>query len=258
MNRFILFMCFWSSIATAAPLHVLIDPGHGGKDHGAVRGTVREADIALQVSHRLAELLKKNDNFRVNLTRDRDTTVSLNHRSEMAEQLNAGVLISIHVNSNEETHLSGPEFYFQSVLPADEYAQFLANRENRVEENDTVENKTETMAERLSIREDIENILRDLQHNYRIKLSGELVKALHYRWYGPSHSHLHTVKQAPFYVLTQSTAPSVLIELGYISNPQEAQMLAKASFQQQAAEHIYNALTSFKETLDKSRARRLN
>lgn len=230
----------------------MIDPGHGGKDSGAVRGNLREADICLKVSEQLAELLRSDPGFKVILTRDTDVSLPLNKRTEIAAREKADVILSLHANVSDDTEVAGPEFYFQNLLPADEYEQFLANRENEMKSQAQMSGTEEKPSRSwLSARADVQSILNDLHHNYVNKLSAHLAKILHRNWSHQQKRHTKQVRQAPFYLVSNVAAPSALIEMGYLSHPKEGPALANPTYQKEIARDIYRSLLEFKQILDK-------
>ncbi len=241
--------------ASAAPLHVLLDPGHGGSDSGAVRGVLKESVIALKVSMLLAEILKKDDRFLVTLTRETDHKLSLDQRTQIAKDVKADVLLSVHLNTNSDTRAHGEEFYFQNQLPADEDLLYLASRENDEDENQAL-NSTE----KLSSENDVRVILEDLGRNHRIRSSGDLSKVLFENWAQTLGKKIasRSIRQAPFRVVSQVNIPSVLVELGFLSNPIEGPKLADANYQRALAKSLYEGLVKFKETSDKDPERALH
>lgn len=251
--------CLFSAVsavsAGAAPLHVLVDPGHGGSDSGAVRGSLREATIALKVSQLLQQMLKKDDRFQVTMTRETDRKVDLDRRVQIAKDVKADVLLSIHLNTSGDARAHGEEFYFQNMLPVDEDLLYLANREN----DDEGDAKTQG-PEKLSSENDVRVILEDLGRHHRIKSSGDLSKTLFENWAAKNMSRVgsHSIRQAPFRVVSGANIPSVLVELGFLSNPVEGPKLAESSYQNSLAKSLYEGLIKFKETMDKDPERALS
>jgi N-acetylmuramoyl-L-alanine amidase len=238
--------------AAATALHVLVDPGHGGIDTGAVRGSLRESEIALKVSILLAEILREDPRFKVSMTRTTDESVALNDRTRMAREMKADVFLSIHVNSSQDARARGKEFYFQNQLPADEEAMFLASRENKdPEANESATNQRKP--DSLSSNADLRLILEDLNRNYRIHSSSELSRILLESWAsnGQAQRPSRAIRQAPFRVVSDIHIPSVLVELGFLTNPQEGPRLAAPDYQKSLAKSLYQGLIRYKETMDK-------
>lgn len=237
------------------PLRVTIDPGHGGSDTGASRGHLKESEIALKVSLKLAELLKQDPRFNVSLTRSDDHKVTLSRRVKIAEDAKSDLFISVHLNSSTESRAHGTEIYFQNQLPADEEAMYLVSREH--EDDETMAPTADTAAaknEPLSTKTDLKRILEDLHRNHRIATSSEIGKTLLDTLIAKGAGQKlgsRAIRQAPFHVVSYTTVPSVLVELGFITNPQEGPRLAQADYQNELARTLYEGLAKFKETVDK-------
>ncbi len=248
------FMIAFTFTLHASPLHILVDPGHGGSDSGAVRGSLKESVIALKVAKNLAEFLRKDDRFEVTLTRETDRKIPLDQRTQIAKDVKADVLLSIHLNTNNDPRVHGQEFYFQNQLPADEDMLFLASRENDEEDDIHAAN------EKLSSENDVRVILEDLGRNHRIKSSGDLSKVLFENWAVANGKKVasRSIRQAPFRVVSQVAIPSVLCELGFLSNPAEAAKLNESAYQASLAKSLYDGLVKFKETSDKDPERALH
>lgn len=242
----ILFSCLLTH-ALAAPMTVIVDPGHGGVDDGAVRDHHKEADITLNVAKKVFELLRKDRSFKPVLTRDSDRGVSLNERARLSREHKADVFISIHVNSSPDTKAHGAEFYFQNQLPPDEESMLLAHRENS--EDGGSGRVPYAFLEKNSYPDDISAIVGDLLDGDRVLRSSQLSKSLKLKWRGSRKSKTNSIRQAPFYVLSQMTVPSSLIELGFITNPADLAELNEESSKQRMAEDIYRGLKAYKESL---------
>lgn len=239
-------------------LHVVVDPGHGGKDHGATKGQIHESRIVLAVSKELASLLEADSRFEVTLTRSSDRFLSLKQRTQIASQSGADLLVSIHVNSSPDSRAHGAEFYFQNQLPADEESLFLASRENELEEHPPEEHSHHHLLPPIPFKAEVKTILLDLLRNQRILDSSVLTKSLRENWKGIQRSRRHSIRQAPFYVVSQSSVPSVLIELGFLTHPDEGRKLTQKSYQHLLARSIYEGLIRYKELMDKQPKSPLN
>src|SRR5689334_16355568 len=119
-----------SGSASAYGLHVIVDPGHGGVDHGTTHKDARESEITLDVAKRLVKKLQATHKFKATLTRSDDHLIGLVTRVKIAEKAKGDVFLSIHVNSSPEAKARGAEFYFQNQLTADDEAMYLAHKEN--------------------------------------------------------------------------------------------------------------------------------
>lgn len=255
LKKIILF-CFLGSFlapfAFSTPLHVVIDPGHGGRDRGATQGSLNESNLTLEMAKRLAEVLDRDPRFQVTLTRNRDITLSLPERAEIARRVKADLFLSLHVNSSQDSRAQGAEFYFQNQLPPDEESMYMAARENQSEvfkepDDDVVQEILGSDSE----NSDLAAILQDLMKNYRIHRSGQLSKTLKEHWQGHKRSKANSIRQAPFYVVSNTHVPSVLVEVGFLTHPREAQRLTSASYQKKVVQSLYQGLIKYKESIDK-------
>lgn len=249
-----------SCLAARERFHVMVDPGHGGTDTGAARGDLKEKEIALKVSTFLADLLRSDPRFTASLTRTSDKKVTLSRRTKMAEDAKADLFVSVHVNSSTDAKVRGTEIYFQNQLPADEEALYLVSREHE-SDGESEDAATPGKSEPISVRTDLKRILEDLHRNHRIQTSSELSKTLFetlsVKGTGRGSGH-RTIRQAPFQVVANIGVPSVLVELGFISHPQEGRRLAQEEYQRELAQALFEGLVKFKETMDNKAARPLN
>ncbi len=231
----------WSPFAGAKPLHVILDPGHGGSDNGATFEGLRESEIVLKVSKVLAGLLKKDGRFKVTLTRQTNETVSLTERTNLAREAKGDVFLSVHVNSAINEKPKGAELYFQNQMPPDEESRFLASREN----------KGATTTNEAKAKSDAVGIVDDLERSFHTHQSYSLVRAIRATWSKTGANPV--IRQGPFHVLYEVAMPSALVELGYLSHPEEAKWLAKPDTHRALATILYEGLLQFKERLDKKR-----
>jgi N-acetylmuramoyl-L-alanine amidase len=230
-----------------AALKVVVDPGHGGVDGGATRGAIREADIALNVGRILQKkLLVKN--FEVAMTRSKDQNITLEQRVQAAEDVKGDLLVSLHVNSSPSRVAKGFEIYFQNQLPPDEEMLFLAANEEQV-----IRAAAETGVELdPSKKNEVKSIIEDLNRHHRMLVSHKLSLSLNHVLSGLSLGHRTEpvfIKQAPFFVITKSKLPSVLVELGFLTNTLNASKLADPIFQAEIAEKITQGLTQYRDEL---------
>ncbi|WP_374074248.1 N-acetylmuramoyl-L-alanine amidase [Bdellovibrio bacteriovorus] len=245
----------WSTQASA--LHIMLDPGHGGVDTGAVHGAAKEADLVLKVAQRLKKLLEKDTQFQVTLTRAQDRNISLPARVKMAETAKADLFVSLHANAASDQRAKGVEFFFQNNLPPDEESLFLASQENQMILNNK-EIHDISGGDELSKKGDIAAILEDLHRQNRMVSSLRLTQTLTHVWNNDENASQATIKQAPFYVISKTSMPSVLIEIGFLTNPREAKKLLTTDYQNDLAQKIYSALLSYKEKIDNHTAKTLN
>lgn len=236
----------------ALALHIMLDPGHGGVDTGAVHGSAREAELVLKVAQKLQTLLEKDTNFKVSITRTLDKNISLQGRVKMAEEAKADLFVSLHANAASDQRAKGVEFFFQNNLPPDEDSLYLANQENQMlaQHRDS--------SDELSKKGDVNAIVEDLQRQNRLQSSLRLTQTLTRVWGQDSGAAQATIKQAPFYVISKTSMPSVLIEIGFLTNPREAKQLLSNDYQSNLAQKIYTALLSYKEKMDNHTAKTLD
>lgn len=234
-------------------MRVLVDAGHGGSDHGAERGELRESQITLKIALRLAELLRADPRFNVQMTRDDDRTVSLAERAKLARSFKADALVSIHANSNSDARVTGVEVYFQNQLPADEESMFLAAKENG-----EVVDPRDAIAEGVSVRGDLANILDDLRRSRSVRASFDLSRFILAEWPQSTERHsTRAIRQAPFYLVSRGATPAVLVEVGFLSHPAQGRKLAEHEHQVAIAQRLAHALARFKETVDNDHGRNL-
>ena len=218
---------------------VVIDPGHGGKDPGAVGpGGTREKDIVLNVGKKLGKLLKKDHGVEVIYTRDRDIFVPLNERTEIANSKKADLFISIHTNASKKRKTRGMETYFLS-WSNDKEAMRVAARENKVSIK-----KMQKMQGGLSM------ILQDLARNSKREESMRLAHSVQNSMIDSlkrdySKIEDHGVKYALFYVLVGAEMPSILVEISFISNREEEKRLATNNYRDRIAKAIAKGIDKY-------------
>jgi len=221
-----------------API-IVIDPGHGGHDPGAIGPTgLEEKTVVLQVAKELRQLIRREmPQSRVVLTREQDVFVPLAERARMANARQAQIFISIHANASPNREASGIETWYLSFA-ASARAKKIAARENMMSE------------QQLST---LELILRDMYETDRINQSAVLAlhtqKALVEHLAGQYPGVIQRgVEGAPFAVLHRTTMPSVLVETAFISNPQEEARLRTPQYQRALAQGILRGLRQFLQT----------
>jgi len=233
-----------------SPIRVVLDPGHGGRDRGAMVQNISESHITLQVTQKLQALLKRDPRFTVSVTRHRDEYVTLNERARLAVNQQADLFLSIHVNSSPDTGAHGAEFYFQNQLPPDEEAMFLAHKENASQ--DPPLSREKRLLEDLrgaEVSTEAMTILDDLLTNQRVVRSSQLSKSLRMNWQGSRKEASKSVRQAPFFVLSHLNAPSSLVEIGFLTNPSDLAELLSPAHQTKMAEDLYRGLIQYRESI---------
>ncbi|MBW2145954.1 MAG: N-acetylmuramoyl-L-alanine amidase [Deltaproteobacteria bacterium] len=229
----------WKTAAERFGNHstIVIDPGHGGKDPGAIgpRG-LKEKDVVLKIGHFLADKLRKLPNVKVVMTRTRDRFLSLAKRAAIANNNGAELFVSIHLNAIADPSFSGVETYFLN-LTNDPRSLAVAAKENA------------TTKENLS---DLQLILMDLLNDSKIKESSRLAEIVHGEFFTLLSRRMRGVsnlgvKQAPFYVLLGAQMPCIMVEVAFISNPVEERRLRSRDYLNLLAEGIYKGIKAYME-----------
>jgi len=226
-----------SSVEKKGIKTIVIDPGHGGLETGAKGkfGSL-EKNITLAVSLKLKAIVERMG-YRVVLTRDKDINVSLENRSAIANNNRAYLFISIHANSSPRKKALGSETYFLSLNATDEEARRLAYMENN---SATIEEKIQSEDE-----DNIMMILWDMAQTAYLQHSSQLAESIQIELNSLLGTINRGIKQAPFKVLTGVACPAVLVEVAFISNPEEERKLLNEEFQTKVAMAIYRGLTDF-------------
>lgn len=215
---------------------VVIDPGHGGKDPGAIgRGGLQEKEVVLDVSRRVKKELEKRG-LKVYLTRDDDRFIALNQRPKAADRRKADIFVSIHANANHSRRIEGFEVYYLSDSVDDE-ARARASAENA-----PLELEEANFLESFSVKA----ILWDMIHTENRRESIELASMLGSVVSRQMDLKMLGCKGAAFVVLKGSSVPSVLVEMGYISNQEGERKLRDLSYRQKMAEAICDGIMKFK------------
>lgn len=229
--------------STGRPV-VMIDPGHGGVDPGAVgQGNILEKDLTLAVARRLKARLAASGRYDVKMTRSSDVFVSLDQRVKLSRDSGAGLFISLHADSIEQEELahtvSGATVYTLSERASDAQSQAKADKENAA---DLIAGLNVTDGEE---SDDVMNILLDLMKRETANFSADFSRTLVGQMKRAVSMSRLPRRSAAFKVLKQSHAPSVLIELGYVSNVEEAQQLASPAWQDRVSRAIATAVESY-------------
>lgn len=218
---------------------IVVDPGHGGHDPGAVGPTgLQEKDVVLLIGLKLKELLEDELQIDVLMTRSTDIFIPLEERTAIANKVGADLFVSVHANAAPNRNAAGIETYYLNLAKTDKAAQ-LAAKENG------------TSLEKVSV---LQAILFDLMANYKLNdsahLAEEVQKSLHkkVRSQFPDVKNLG-VKQGPFYVLVGATMPSILVETAFLSNALEESRLKEDNYQKITAEGIMEGIRSYISTL---------
>ncbi len=225
---------------------LVIDPGHGGEP-GAIYGSITEESIVLKVAKIFGEKVKSNyPEIEVIYTRQSNKTTPLYSRGATANNAHADLFISIHANSAKSTSASGTETYIMG------YDKSAANMEIAKKENSVVtfESDYDVKYEGFDPNSDESYIIFSLMQQSYITQSSLLAAYIQEEYTKNSKLKNRGVKQAPFLVLWQSAMPSVLTEIGFLSNSSDRQYINSASGQEQIAQSLFNAFKRYKEHLE--------
>jgi N-acetylmuramoyl-L-alanine amidase len=212
---------------------IVIDPGHGGKDVGALGADgMMEKDITLAIARKLADALAKKTGARIVLTREDDTLISLDQRTAIANQYKADLFLSVHMNAAVVKDAKGSETYFLSLEASDELAKKAAETENA------------SLA--AAPADDLKMILWDLAQQSYLDESSRFAQAIQEEMNAATGVANRGVKQAPFKVLVGATMPAALVEVGFITNPEEEEKLKSDEFQNTMVDALVRAVQRYK------------
>lgn len=214
---------------------IVIDPGHGGKDPGAIGvNGLEEKEVVLDVSLRLRDLIEKKLKKKVIMTRDDDVFIPLDERTLMANAKKADLFISVHANSSPKRSTQGVEVYFLGRA-TDDRAIEVAARENATSEK--------------AARDFEEVILNDLERDFNINESLEFAHLTENAFVEHLISKYPTaslgVKRAPFYVLVNTNMPAILAEISFLTHPAEAKRLRSSPYRQKIAEALFRGIERY-------------
>ena len=218
---------------------IIIDPGHGGKDPGAIgKYGTKEKDVVLEIALYLKDLLEEELGVEVLMTRDDDRFLELSQRTEFANRNQAKLFISIHANSNRNRRIRGVSTYFLGPENTED-ARDVANLENSVINLENESRYADLSQERYILSAIAQNIYNKESQDLADIVQREISRNCDLRDLG--------VRQAGFYVLWGASMPNVLVETAFISNPDEEKLLKNKSFQKKQAEAIFKSIKDFKE-----------
>jgi N-acetylmuramoyl-L-alanine amidase len=220
----------------SAPLRVVIDAGHGGKDPGAigVSGSY-EKNVTLDIAKKVKQILEQNG-IKAVLTRASDQALTLEKRTEIASQEQGDLFVSIHANSNPTRSVSGIEVYDLRPLTWAEKKEPQRRRNQQL------------LFSRLAMKqndEPLEKILSDMLFNYKTKESPSLAASVTSSLTNGSRAHNRGVKKAGYNVLRNSLVPAVLVEVGFLSNPKEERQLNTSAYQGKIADGIAEGILHY-------------
>ncbi len=228
---------------------VVLDAGHGGHDEGATGPSgLREKDLVLDVSRRLAEKLRKRG-VRIVMTRNADRFLSLEERTSVANDARGDLFLSIHANASPSRRPRGIETYFASLDATDDDARKTAERENEA---------FGASAQRFERDDPLAAILGSLIETQHLQESSEFAKLAQHELVEIGRARSRGVKQAPFVVLLGVQMPASLVEIGFLSNPDEEKGLRRAARREEIASALDAAIGAFAARYDARRGVRLS
>jgi N-acetylmuramoyl-L-alanine amidase len=213
---------------------IVIDPGHGGKDPGAMAFGLKEKEIVIKVAHKVEKILKNRYKYEVILTRTGDTYLPLEERTAIANTKDADLFLSIHVNAHPKKSAKGVETFYLN-LATNKEAMRVAARENATSTHNINE---------------LQDILSDLMQNAKINESSKLAQYVQTSMVTGLKEKKYRVKnlgvkQAPFYVLIGAQMPAVLAEISFITNPGDARLLGRKQYLYDIASQIAAGLHGY-------------
>jgi N-acetylmuramoyl-L-alanine amidase len=215
---------------------VVIDPGHGGENPGARGATgVLEKDIVLGVARRLRAELVNARGLSVFLTRDKDVDLDLDNRTAIANNYKADLFVSIHANASRARGAKGSEVYFLSYQASDDDSRRIAQ----------LEGAAEPLPEAAASSGDLALILWDMAQAEHLEESSALASRIQEELAVVTGSEGRGVKQAPFRVLVGAAMPAVLVEIAFISNPEEEKLLASEAYQAKIATSLARGIERY-------------
>ena len=220
------------------PFIVVIDPGHGGVDPGAIgKHKTYEKDVVLAIGKRIIDSLNERRDIKGYLTRDRDVFLRLQDRVNKAQKLKADLFISIHADAHENRSVRGSSVYVLSETASDKEAARLARHANSSFDMAQIEFEKEPPM--------VRDILVDLAQRETMNQSAQLARNLLDQIKTANRTRGDKIRFAGFRVLTAPDIPSVLVELAYISNPAEERMLTNRRDQQRIATAVANGVEDY-------------
>src|SRR5947209_2814465 len=223
---------------------IVIDPGHGGPDTGTIAaGGEMEKAIVLEFAQALSEKLEKSGKYRVLMTRTDDRFVPLGERVRFARHEGAALFVSIHADAlaaRSESDVRGATVYTVSESASDAEAARLADDENKADAIAGVNLSTEP--------EEVAGLLVDLAQRATKNFSHHFARTLVSQLKSATRLHPHSLKSAGFKVLKAPDVPSVLVELGYVSNKQDLKLMTSDGWRTRTSEAVAHAVNTFFST----------
>ena len=230
------------SSAYAAKVVIAVDAGHGGKDSGAIgKNKLYEKTVTLSIAKQLTKLLNKDPNFKWVLTRSSDNFISVSQRSEIARKNKANLLVSIHADAAPNRNATGASIWVLSTKRADtELGRWL-------EQDEKQSQLLGGAGDALSDDHDhhLSQAVLDLQFSYSQRVGYELAKQVLKEMKGITKLHKSAPEHASLGVLRSPDIPSILVEVGFISNEGEERLLSSNAHQNKIAKAIYQGIKNY-------------
>jgi N-acetylmuramoyl-L-alanine amidase len=224
-------------VRTPGPLVVVLDPGHGGEEVGAQgAGGALEKDVTLAIARKLRAAITNSLGFQVFLTRDRDVDVPLDQRAAIANNYKADLFLSIHANASRARVVSGSEVYFLAYQASDDDSRRVALAEG---------GELTPPGTPASGAGDLALILWDMAQAEHLEESSALASRIQEELAGVTGSQGRGVKQAPFRVLVGAAMPAVLVEVAFISHPEEEKLLTSEAYQNNVAAALMRGIRRY-------------
>lgn len=229
---------------------VVLDPGHGGHDPGAVNGKVLEKDLNLSVSKKLAKKIEeKYPEVKVILTRSTDVFIELHDRSSIAHKANADLFISIHANAVKDRTATGVEVVMWGV-PSTEDEKRIAMYENQVVK---LEKDKGAKYKKYDKESDEDYILKQLMFDEDLSLSADLAEMIQTALVKRTRLADRGVKSSTVYVLRQTAMPRVLVEMGFVSNAGDRDFITSDAGQKKIVDGVFDGFSEYYELYGKVR-----
>jgi N-acetylmuramoyl-L-alanine amidase len=220
-------------------LTIVLDPGHGGHDTGAIGPSgLMEKDVVVDLALRLRGLLTERLGIRVIMTRTEDVFVPLQERTAIANRAKADFFVSLHVNAAPKRGAGGFETFYFTREPSDSDARASAQRENLVIEGNA--------AAGTGIESLLKTTLADMAVARDMRESSELAELVLISLDSLLKVENRGVKSGPFYVLATAAMPAILVESAFITNPKEERKLTQGGYRQRVAEALYAGIAKYK------------
>jgi N-acetylmuramoyl-L-alanine amidase len=255
MKKLYIFLLFIGFTLPTFAFTVVLDAGHGGNDAGAVGSFSKEKNINLRYTLLVGDMIKKNiPDAKVIYTRDKDVFVNLNERARIANKNKADLFISIHTNSSKNSSANGMETFTLGVSKSKENMEVAMLENSVIKYEEDYETKYEGFDPNSVDSYIMFEFMKDQYTDRSITCADLIQKGM----IKASKRNDRGVRQAGFLVLRATTMPSVLVELGFISNKEEEKFLNNNDNQVKMATAIFNAIKEYKHELDKKSGNSVN